>query len=337
MLIRQLFDRETCTYTYLLVDFETRDAVIIDPVLEHVERDLKLIKELELNLVYVLDTHVHADHVTGAGMLKQHTEAFSGVSNHAHVRCADIHFEHGHRLKIGRHGIEVRATPGHTDGCLTYVLFADEKIYAFTGDTLLIRGCGRTDFQQGDAKTLYRSVHREIFSLPPETIIYPGHDYCGNTSSSVAEERAHNPRLNLEVSEEQFITLMNELDLSEPKHIHTALPMNLGCGLNPIQTPTECLPYRSLTPSMVQWQSVERLVDVRTRVEFESDPQRLANAICVPLDELPASCRAWSNNESILVVCQSGQRSKRACDLLSSIGFEDVSNLEGGMLAFESY
>ena len=214
MLIRQLFDHETSTYTYLLVDCETRDAIIIDPVLEHVDRDLKLIKELEANLVYALDTHVHADHVTGAGMLKRRTEALSGISDNADVKCADLQFGHGHRLSIGRHEIEVRATPGHTDGCLTYVLFADKNLYAFTGDTLLIRGCGRTDFQQGDARTLYRSVHREIFSLPPETIIYPGHDYCGNTSSSVAEERAHNPRLNLEVSEEQFITLMNELDLS---------------------------------------------------------------------------------------------------------------------------
>ncbi|MGB0646571.1 MAG: MBL fold metallo-hydrolase [Bradymonadia bacterium] len=337
MLIRQLFDRETSTYTYLLVDFETRDAVIIDPVLEHVERDLKLIKELEANLVYVLDTHVHADHVTGAGTLKQRTEALSGVSDNADVRCADIHFGHGHRLRIGRHKIEVRATPGHTDGCLTYVLFADEKVYAFTGDTLLIRGCGRTDFQQGDARTLYRSVHREIFSLPPETIIYPGHDYRGNTSSSVAEERAYNPRLNLEVSEEQFITLMNELDLAEPKRIHDALPMNLGCGLNPINTVTDRVTSQSLTPSMVQWERVDRFVDVRTRSEFERDAQRLSDAVCVPLDEILASCRTWSTTESILVVCQTGQRSLQACDLLRSLGFEDVSNLKGGMLAFESY
>ena len=200
MLFKQLFDQDTWTYTYLLADPGSREAIIIDPVVERVDRDLKLIAELGLELVYTLDTHVHADHVTGSGELRNRTGALSGVASVAEVACVDRNLIHGDVLRFGRYALEVRSTPGHTNGCLTFVVETSGQTLAFTGDALFIRGCGRTDFQQGDAATLYSSVHGQIFSLPEDTIVYPGHDYRGHTMSTVAEEKAHNPRLNIDIT-----------------------------------------------------------------------------------------------------------------------------------------
>src|SRR5690606_18842226 len=179
MIFRQLFDRDTSTYTYLLADPETREAVIIDPVLEQVDRDLRLIEDLGLTLRFALDTHVHADHVTALGTLRDRTGCTTVMAAAAGAGCADRLVEPGDQIRFGDEGLEVRATPGHTAGCLTYVM-ADRSM-AFTGDALLIRGCGRTDFQGGDAHRLYRSVHQQILSLPPDTLLYPGHDYHGRT------------------------------------------------------------------------------------------------------------------------------------------------------------
>ena len=231
MIFRQLFDHDTWTYTYLLADPESREAALIDPVRERVERDVALLEELGLELRYALDTHLHADHVTGAGLLRERLGAASGVSAVSEVPCAALALRHGDRLPLGAYELEVRSTPGHTAGCLTFVVETREEKMAFTGDTLFIRGCGRTDFQQGDAATLYRSVREQIFSLPGETLIYPGHDYRGHSVSTVAEERAHNPRLHDGVSEADFVELMGNLKLSHPKQIHEALPANLACGL----------------------------------------------------------------------------------------------------------
>ena len=211
MIFRQLFHQETCTYTYLLADELSREAVLIDPVIESIKRDLRLLDELGLKLIYSLDTHVHADHITASGMLRERTGARSGVSAQAGVACADQQLAHGDRLAFGRYELEVRSTPGHTAGCVTYVLDEGSKVMAFTGDALFVRGCGRTDFQQGDAATLYRSVHDQIYSLPADAVIYPGHDYKGHTSSTVAEEWQHNPRLNRKVDRATFVELMDEL------------------------------------------------------------------------------------------------------------------------------
>lgn len=236
MMLRQLFDHDTWTYTYLLADEEAGEAVIIDPVAEQVERDLRLIEELGLRLVYALDTHVHADHVTASGALREETGARTGAAAAANVTCGDLALQHGDVLRFGRYAIEVRSTPGHTDGCVTYVVSAGEQTYAFTGDALFVRGCGRTDFQQGDAATLYHSVHEQIFSLPADTVIYPGHDYRGHRSSSVAEERAHNPRLRDGVTEEAFVGIMGDLKLRPPARIHDAVPANLACGVGAAAT-----------------------------------------------------------------------------------------------------
>jgi sulfur dioxygenase len=232
MLLRQLFDHDTWTYTYLLAD--AGEAVLIDPVVEQVERDLKLIDELGLRLVATLDTHIHADHTTGSGALRDRTGSQSAAAAAADVACVDRHLHHLDRVTFGGAALEVRAPPGHTDTCLTFVARDGERTMAFTGDALLIRGCGRTDFQSGDAATLYRSVHEQIYSLPADTLVYPGHDYRGHTHSTVAEERAHNPRLGDHIDAEAFVALMAELRLAPPKRIHEAVPANLACGKQPL-------------------------------------------------------------------------------------------------------
>jgi glyoxylase-like metal-dependent hydrolase (beta-lactamase superfamily II) len=234
MIFRQLFDPETSSYSYLLADERTREAVLIDSVAEQLERDLSLVRELELRLVYALETHVHADHVTGAGRLREALGARVAVSERSGVHNADQLLRDGEWLAFGGHRLEARATPGHTGGCMTFV--ADGL--AFTGDALLIRGCGRTDFQEGDSATLYRSVRERILSLPETTALYPAHDYRGRTQTTVAEELRHNPRLGSSKSREAFVQLMAELKLAYPKRMDEAVPANLYAGLGPGAAPS---------------------------------------------------------------------------------------------------
>jgi sulfur dioxygenase len=229
MIFRQLFDADTSTYSYLLGDEASREALLIDPVREHVERDLELVTELGLRLVWVLETHVHADHVTGAGSLRERGGARAAVSRRGGAPCADRQLDHGDRIALGDRHLEVRATPGHTDSCVTYVL--DDRTLAFTGDTLLIRGCGRTDFQEGDPRRLWRSVHEQIFTLPDHCRLYPAHDYRGHTVTTVAEEKRHNPRLGEARTEQEFVAIMRGLGLAPPTRIAEAVPANRNCGL----------------------------------------------------------------------------------------------------------
>ncbi|XDV40832.1 hypothetical protein PO909_009833 [Leuciscus waleckii] len=229
-LFRQLFESESSTYTYLLADTDTREAVLIDPVLETVDRDLQLINQLGLKLIVAVNTHCHADHITGTGLLKKKVFGLkSGISKHSGA-TADILLSEGDRITFGKHCLTVRETPGHTDGCLTYVT-GDQRM-AFTGDAILIRGCGRTDFQQGCPKRLYESIHKKIFTLPAHCFIYPAHDYKGQTVSTVDEEKKFNPRLTKTLDE--FVNIMNNLNLPKPKKIDISVPANLVCGLHDI-------------------------------------------------------------------------------------------------------
>jgi len=232
---RQLMDRVSCTYSYLLADTETKEAVLIDPVIEHAERDAKLLKELGLNLKYSLNTHVHADHITGTGILKKLIPNSKSVISAKSKAVADIAVNNGEVLDFGSHHLEVRETPGHTNGCVTFV--CHKQGIAFTGDALLIRGCGRTDFQEGNPETLYHSVHSQIFSLPEDFRLFPAHDYNGFMNTTVKEEKVYNPRLSK--SKEEFVSIMNNLNLSYPKQIDIALPANKVCGLYNLPTELE--------------------------------------------------------------------------------------------------
>ena len=231
LIFRQLYDAESSTYTYLLADPESKEAVLIDPVREQVDRDVDLLEQLGLRLKHSLDTHVHADHVTAAGELRKRLGIKTVLSKEGGAGCADILVEAGSRVPFGKRFVEVRETPGHTNGCVTYVL--DDQSMAFTGDALLIRGCGRTDFQQGDSRKLFRSVRENIFTLPDSALLYPGHDYKGRMVTSVAEEKRYNPRLGLPKTEAEFVEIMKNLNLAPPKKIAEALPANLACGSPP--------------------------------------------------------------------------------------------------------
>lgn len=229
LVFRQLFDTSgSSTYTYLIADGPGGDAVLIDPVLEMVDRDLKLIDELGVKLKYCLNTHCHADHVTGSGAIKARVPGVQSIIAAASGARSDLKVAHGDHIEFGNAFIEVRATPGHTSGCVSFV--CDNMV--FTGDALLIRGCGRTDFQEGSSETLYDSVHSQIFTLPDDTIVYPAHDYKGMTSSTVGEEKRKNPRLGKNKAE--FVQLMADLNLPYPKKIDDALPKNLVCGIQDI-------------------------------------------------------------------------------------------------------
>lgn len=226
MLLRQLFDYSTSTYTYLIADLSTFEAILVDPVLEQVERDLKLIRELGLTLRYCLETHIHADHLTGTGKLRELTGCQGVVPENAQVDCADRFIGDGEVLKIEEVKIQAIATLGHTDSHMSYLV---NDGCVLTGDSLLIRGCGRTDFQSGDAGTLYDHITQKLFTLPDATKVYPGHDYKGHTVSTIGEEKKWNPRF-VGHDRASFIELMNNLNLPNPKKIAEAVPANQRCG-----------------------------------------------------------------------------------------------------------
>jgi sulfur dioxygenase len=231
MIFRQLFDRESCTYTYLVACEKTRVAALVDPVREHVARDLELAHELGLTLTHIFETHVHADHVTGAGELRKRTGAKAYVAREGGAPCADVPLVDGDVVHVGEVEVRVLATPGHTSDCLSFFIRAGgAPDRVLTGDALLVRGCGRTDFQSGDPSTLYDSVRGKLFALPDATEVYPGHDYQGRTSSTIGEEKRHNPRLGGDRSRESFVALMQALDLPPPAKIAEAVPANRACG-----------------------------------------------------------------------------------------------------------
>ncbi|KAH9313098.1 hypothetical protein KI387_028133, partial [Taxus chinensis] len=231
LLFRQLFEKDSSTYTYLLADVAHPDkpAVLVDPVDKTADRDLNLIKELGLKLIYAVNTHVHADHVTGTGLIKSKISGVKSVISEASKAKADVFVNAGDKIHFGSMFLEVRPTPGHTQGCVTYVtgegLSQPNPRMAFTGDTLLIRGCGRTDFQGGSAEQLYNSVYSQIFTLPKDTLLFPAHDYKGNTVTTVGEELLYNPRLSKDVI--TFKNIMENLSLAYPKMIDVAVPANM--------------------------------------------------------------------------------------------------------------
>ncbi|HQR11665.1 MAG TPA: MBL fold metallo-hydrolase [Casimicrobiaceae bacterium] len=342
MVFRQLFDPQSSTYSYLLADRHSREAVLIDPVFEQARRDAALIHELDLKLVATLETHVHADHVTGAWLLKERCGSAIALAKVSGAAGADRYLAHGDRVAFGKRFLDVRATPGHTLGCLTYVL--DDESMAFTGDCLLIRGSGRTDFQQGDAREMYRSVRSQILTLPPSCLLYPAHDYRGLTVTSVDEERRFNPRLGGEIGEADFVGYMNNLGLPHPKLMDIAVPANLRCGRPEAGTPALADPaWAPLTFTFagifeIQPEALEehagsvQILDVRERDEFDGPLGRIRGSKDIPLGELPARLGELAKDRPVVTVCRSGARSAQAAVLLAKAGFPNVANLAGGML-----
>ncbi len=344
MIFRQLFDSQSSTYTYLLGDEASGEAIIIDPVFEQVRREVALIEELGLRLVASLETHVHADHVTGAWLLKEKLGSKIALSERSGAQGADLYLASGARVAFGQRTVEARATPGHTNGCMTFVL--DDQSAAFTGDALLIRGCGRTDFQQGSAVSLFHSVREQIFSLPPSCMIYPAHDYGGSTASSVAEEVAHNPRLGAHIREEDFRGYMENLGLPHPKLMDIAVPANLKCGKPDVVAATEAdwgpvhTTYAGVPEIEPQWVEENRLglcvVDVRELNEFHGELGHVVGAQLIPLGELSRRFGEIGRDKPVVVVCRSGARSARATLFLRQQGFERVANVTGGMLRWRA-
>ncbi len=342
MIFRQLFDPQSSTYTYLLGDAQSGDALLIDPVFEQAQRDAALIAELGLRLVFTLETHIHADHVTGAWLLKQRLGGKIALAKASEAAGADRFLAHGDRIAFGPRFLEVRATPGHTSTCLTYVL--DDHSMAFTGDCLLIRGCGRTDFQSGSAGQLYRSVHDQIFSLPGSCLLYPGHDYRGATVTSVAEEARFNPRLGGALSEADFVGTMRHLNLAHPKKMDIAVPANLKCGKPDHAEEGMAAPdWAPLTFTFAGIWEVEpywleehaggvQIVDVREPEEFDGALGHLPRARLIPLADLPQRLDELRRDQPVVTVCRAGGRSAQAAIKLQQAGFTQVANLAGGML-----
>merc|ERR1719473_648434 len=273
LIFRQLFDRSSCTYTYLLGAGGT--GVLVDPVNTKVERDLQFVAELGIKLKYVVNTHVHADHVTAGAMIKQRLPGVKSVLGAATAKAgakADMFLADGELLEFGGRGLRAVPTSGHTEGCTSFVL--DDDSMVLTGDTLFVRGCGRTDFQGGSSETLYDSVHKRLFTLPDDCIVYPGHDYNGRTASTIGEEKRLNPRLTK--SKADFVELMAALGLASPKFVDVAVPANLVCGYVTSAEPTAGLAaaYIAIGDCTV--------VDLRTEAEAEAEAG-IAGATLVPV------------------------------------------------------
>lgn len=338
IIFHQMFEPESSTYTYLIADAETREAALIDPVLETVDRDLRLVEELDLKLKYILDTHIHADHITGAGEIRKRTNVKTGVSVQAQVDCVDMALKDGDVITLGNKKISVLSTPGHTNTCLSY-LFENR---VFTGDALLIRGCGRTDFQQGSSEKLFESVRGKLFQLPDETQVFPGHDYRGQTASTIGTEKKWNTRLKESISRDEFVKIMSELKLDHPKKIHEALPANMACGksreirvLHPQMVdgvPEVSVDDVYLHQADIQSQKLV-VVDVRNSDEFIGELGHIEKAKLITLgDELNQFLQKGDRNQEIVFICRSGGRSGEATQLSVKLGYKKTANMIGGMI-----
>lgn len=339
MIFRQLFDTVSSTYTYVLGCENSREAIIIDPVYELHARDTALIRELNLNVRYSADTHVHADHVTGSWLMKEEFGARIAVAQAAGAKNVDIELKDGDVLAFGDCSVAALATPGHTGGCMTFV--TNDKSMAFTGDCLLIRAAGRTDFQAGNVHTMWNSIRDRIFTLPDDCLIYPGHDYLGRTVSTVAEEKKFNPRIGGDAREEDFAGYMDNLNLPHPAQLEIALPANMVSG-----KPEEDIAGQDWGPITVtfagipevepDWVARHRdeltILDVRSEAEFKGDLGHLEASLLIPLDELRNRVDEIPDDKPVVAICQSGKRSAMATQILKSAGKGKVANIPGGII-----
>ena len=344
----QLFDPESSTYTYILFDADTREALLIDPVDHQLQRDLTSLRELGLKLVWTVETHAHADHITSAGLLAEHTGAKTAAPAGCGIGSAAVQLQHGDTLRFGAQTVQVLHTPGHTAGSASYVWTVDGQCHVFTGDTLLINGCGRTDFQSGSAEALYLSLTQVLFALPDDTVVWPGHDYNGRTHSTIGHEKSHNPRV-AGKSQAEFVAIMNALNLPKPRLIDQAVPANLVSGLvarHDVDGVAQMLPraaeaYAGDVSPQLAWQWVQSgeavMVDVRTDAEREW-VGFVPGAVAVAWKQWPGmamnpgfddAVRQASAGRPLVFLCRSGVRSIAAAKRATELGLTAYNILEG--------
>jgi glyoxylase-like metal-dependent hydrolase (beta-lactamase superfamily II)/rhodanese-related sulfurtransferase len=343
----QLFDPPSCTYTYILFDEVSRDALIIDPVDDQLARDLQTLREYGLKLLWVVETHAHADHITSAGLLAEHTGAQTTAPQACGIHTAAVQLTHGSVLAFGSQVLRALHTPGHTAGSMCYVWDAPGQRHVFTGDTLLIKGCGRTDFQSGSAEALYHSLTQVLFALPDDTVVWPGHDYQGRHHSTIGAEKATNPRI-VGKSLAEFKAIMDGLNLPKPERIDEAVPANLNSGLRhdvdgaTLMQPRAAAGYAGdVSPQLAYawWQSGDAvLIDVRTDAEREW-VGFVPGAVALAWKQWPGMAlnlgfdgalrAAVPAGKKALLLCRSGVRSIAAARRATELGIEAYNVLEG--------
>ena len=340
MIFRQLFDSVSSTYTYILGCESSHEAVIIDPIFEQHKRDAALIRELSLTVRYTADTHVHADHVTGSWLMNEEFGAEIAIADAAGTENAHVRLKDGDVLAFGDCSITALATPGHTNGCMTFV--TNDLGMAFTGDCLLIRATGRTDFQAGNVEDMWCSIKDKIFNLPNECLIYPAHDYLGRTVSTVIEEKRFNPRIGGEAKKEDFAGYMKNLNLPHPRLLDIALRANSACGKpegEGVRHPTwgpVTLTFAGIPEVEPDWVALNRgslcILDVRTEAEFRGELGHVHASRLIPLDELRDRLDEVPTEMPVVVICQSGKRSAMATQILQSGGFKQTASIPGGLI-----
>src|SRR5271165_4023062 len=336
MIFRQLFDSTSGTYTYLLASRHGGEALIIDPVLEKVDRYIQLVNELDLKLVKAVDTHLHADHITGLGALRDRTHCVTVMGERSNVDVVSMRLAEGDKLTIEGIALDVIYTPGHTDDSYSFLL-ADR---VFTGDTLLIRGTGRTDFQNGDARAQYDSIFNKLLRLPEETLIFPAHDYKGETVSTVGEEKLFNPRLQVK-SVDQYVELMNNLKLPNPKMMDVAVPANMRQGLAQEEIARRGWAVSAREALALAGRADVAFVDLRERSEREKHGV-IAGSLHAPYPDLVEHVAAGgmlhelahATGKRILFYCAFGERSAMAVQAAQDAGLASARHIAGGMDAW---
>ena len=336
MIFRQLFDSVSGNYTYLLASRRGGEALIIDPVLEKVERYIQLVKELDLKLIKAVDTHLHADHVTGLGALRDRTHCVTVMGEHSQVDVVSMRLAEGDKLTIEGVALDVLYTPGHTDDSYSFLM----RDRVFTGDTLLIRGTGRTDFQNGDARAQYESIFNKLLRLPEETMVFPAHDYKGETVSTIGEEKAFNPRLQVK-SVDEYVDLMGKLNLPNPKMMDVAVPANMRQGLAQEEIARRGWAISASEAQALLGRPDVTLIDLRERSEREKHGT-IPGSLHAPYPDLPANVRAGgmlhelaaATGRRIVFYCAFGERSAMAVQAAQQAGLASARHIHGGLDAW---
>jgi sulfur dioxygenase len=337
MIFRQLFDSVSGTYTYLLASRRGGEALIIDPVIEKVERYVQLVKELDLKLVKAVDTHLHADHITGLGALRDRTQCITVMGEHSKVDVVSMRLSEGDKLTIEGMSLDVLYTPGHTDDSYSFLM--NDRV--FTGDTLLIRGTGRTDFQNGDARAQFDSIFNKLLKLPDETMVFPAHDYKGETASTIGEEKAFNPRLQVK-SVDAYVELMGKLNLPNPKMMDVAVPANMRVGFAQEAIAQRGWAVMAADALKLVGRPEVTLIDLREKTEREKQGV-IPGSLHAPYTELAANVCAGgmlhelaaATGKRMVFYCAFGERSAMAVQAAQDAGISSACHIQGGIDAWK--